>query len=987
MAHLLQIPGLNANNVEHLNTLVETFAATMVADAGARKAAGDLVKALEAAVDQQSGLVGILLTIAGADHVDEAVRMAAAVALKNVTKNCWVPHQAEHVVMRHDKQALRQSIFPVMLACPPSVRRMLSEAVTLMAAHDFPREWPDIVTIVTGELERVRTEGITAANKDALLGTLSTGHSVFQRYRKEQELTEETKDEMLMINGHTAEILILSLVRGVELAESQLTSNPEVVTIAVQMIEATVEVLYDTTCLDLGEEHIKLLNEYMDALMRTLRLECESLVGSAWKAGPLVSMRSAAMSLLSMYVQKYDEEVEGFVGGFMHVVWDLIKSPSSGNPACDDLMVGALGFMQGIVRGIHRKLLDDANVLPQLIQDVVLPNLALSEEDQDCFETEEEVYIQRDIEGSNVHTRRLASCELCRALVDIYPHVLPTFLETATGLAAQNAWQAKDTCIYLITTLAFKGAASSTQRGAGTLNPAVPIGDFFSSTIIPELSSFTTDETVSTPIIKADVIRFVATFREHIPKEMYIPIIGWLTEWIANPSVVIQTYAAHTIERMLLVRDANGTPYVGANDLQPCAGKLLQNLCIRATTDKKLNEYTMMCLMRVVRCAPECVRPFVGDVVTAMMTPLASIIKVPSNPLFAHHLFEVLASCTAACPDQALAIEGLLWPYLIDGILVTDVVELLPYALQLLALLLRIRPEPQIPEHFMNLFAPMLTPSLYEHKGNVPALTRVLCAFICKDAAAVHAADPNFTTKILGVFQHLIASKREDNYGFEILTAMLLHYPREILDPLMPGALQILFNRMQVGRTSKYHKLLALFLCVVVAHHGEAYFSGAVEAIQAGMSVMVLDKIVLPIVPMVAGDLERKICTVALTELCSKSAIVQANGPLWAKCVLQILSVLHLGVQEDAEANHFTPQHHSVDDLQRTIEESSAGSKYVPLAGAAVAPEDPVAQVNDSAVHFRTQMVAMLQSNPQLQQLLQQNLPADAFNTLMGSLS
>ena len=80
------------------------------------------------------------------------------------------------------------------------------------------------------------------------------------------------------------------------------------------------------------------------------------------------------------------------------------------------------------------------------------------------------------------------------------------------------------------------------------------------------------------------------------------------------------------------------------------------------------------------------------------LTLVSQTCKNPTNPMFAHHLFECVAAlmrfiCEAS-PDAVKAFEGMLMtPF--QEVLAKDVVDFLPYVFQLLAQLLELRPTPR----------------------------------------------------------------------------------------------------------------------------------------------------------------------------------------------------------------------------------------------------------------------------------------------------
>jgi exportin-2 (importin alpha re-exporter) len=60
-------------------------------------------------------------------------------------------------------------------------------------------------------------------------------------------------------------------------------------------------------------------------------------------------------------------------------------------------------------------------------------------------------------------------------------------------------------------------------------------------------------------------------------------------------------------------------------------------------------------------------------------------------------------------------------------------------------------------------------------KGNVPALTRLVKAYITKDIGGIF--DRGQIEPILGVFQKLNASKLNDQYGVELLQSIFTYAP------------------------------------------------------------------------------------------------------------------------------------------------------------------------------------------------------------------
>lgn len=98
---------------------------------------------------------------------------------------------------------------------------------------------------------------------------------------------------------------------------------------------------------------------------------------------------------------------------------------------------------------------------------------------------------------------------------------------------------------------------------------------------------------------------------------------------------------------------------------------------------------------------------------------------------------------------------------------------------------------------YMAVFPPLLTPVFWERHGNIPALTRLLVAYLAKAGQEIIAA--GHLPPMLGVFQKLVASKANDQYGFALISAIVQHLPLASYQQFMPTVWQLLFTRLQVG--------------------------------------------------------------------------------------------------------------------------------------------------------------------------------------------
>jgi exportin-2 (importin alpha re-exporter) len=100
-----------------------------------------------------------------------------------------------------------------------------------------------------------------------------------------------------------------------------------------------------------------------------------------------------------------------------------------------------------------------------------------------------------------------------------------------------------------------------------------------------------------------------------------------------------------------------------------------------------------------------------------------------------------------------------------------------PFVFQILSQMLELHTNHSEPlsNYYNEMLPPLLTPTLWELRGNVPALVRLLRAYLRAGASRIVAE--NRISAMLGVFQKLIGSKLNDVYGFELLEALFEHVP------------------------------------------------------------------------------------------------------------------------------------------------------------------------------------------------------------------
>jgi exportin-2 (importin alpha re-exporter) len=354
---------------------------------------------------------------------------------------------------------------------------------------------------------------------------------------------------------------------------------------------------------------------------------------------------------------------------------------------------------------------------------------------------------------------------------------------------------------------------------------------------------------------------------------------------------------------------------------------------------------------------------------------LGIVAKNPKNPQYNHYLFESIAILirSVATKDAAhtSAFEQFLFPPF-QHILQMEVVEFTPYVFQLLAQILEFRPDGAgLGQAYGSLLPPLLTPTLWERKGNIPALTRLLVAYFSKGSAEI--VQQNLLLGILGVFQKLIASKSSESYAFDILRAIVQFVPKEAFMPRMKDILQILMMRLQQGKTQKYVGLVTHFFALFIGKFGSQTYFDQLDQIQPGLGIMILTQVWLPrLQASPPTRLEAKTQVIGLTELLCKSPSFLTDAgktEIWS----QILScAVKIIISHDSHLNAFTTEGND-DDV-----EIGYDATFSVLHFALGPARDPFPDIVDASVAFVQSLSQLCASQPgQLTPLIQRGLQSD----------
>lgn len=877
---------------ENLQTLARYLQETLSPDVNVRRPAEKFLEGVE--VNQNYPL--LLLNLVHKPEVDMTIRIAGSVAFKNYIKRNWcVEEYQTDRIHASDRVAIKSLIVTLMLTSPESIQKQLSDAISIIGKTDFPLKWPELITQM---VEKFSTGDFHVIN-----GVLQTAHSLFKKYRYEFK-SNELWTEIKYVLEKLAQPLTDLLLATMNLAQTH-ANDPNALKIIYHSLVLICKVFYSLNFQDLPEFFEDNMQVWMTNFhtLLTADVKCLKTI-SEDEAGVMEQLKSQVCDNVALYAQKYDEEFQNYLPQFVTDVWNLLMETGL-EPKYDLLVSNALQFLSSVAeRQNYRHLFEDNTVLSSICEKVIIPNMEFRVSDEELFEDNPEEYTRRDIEGSDVDTRRRAACDLVNTLsqnfeqriMEIFGQYLQVMLAKYMENPKQN-WRSKDAALYLVTSLVSRGA---TQRhGVTQTSQLVSIPQFCQEQILPELERVDVNEL---PVLKADAIKYIMTFRSILPKEMVVATLPQLVRHLTSESAVVHTYAACTLEKILILKDSNNFPIVTGVQLEPLASDLLSNLfTVLAHPVSEENEYVMKAMMRTFSTLQERVIPYLNVALPKLTEKMQIVAKNPSKPHFNHYLFETFSlAIRIVCksnPTAVTSFEDILFP-IFQGILQQDIQEFIPYVFQILSMLMEYTPPGAIPEPYMQLLPCLLAPILWDRPANISPLVRLLSAFATQAAPQIIAQDK--LSGFLGVFQKLIASKANDHEGFHLVQAMVQHFPTEALAPFHKQIFILFFQRLSSSKTTKYVINLIVYFCLFAVKYSPNELVSIIDEIQAQMFGMVLEKLFINEMQKISGTIERKIVACGITKLlCECPAVLNGSyQKYWAPLLQALIQFFELPLDE-----------------------------------------------------------------------------------------
>ncbi|KAK1272184.1 Exportin-2 [Acorus gramineus] len=926
-------------SAEALQTLSQCFLQTLSPDAGPRRSAESY---LSTAADSP-GYALALLRLLSDPSVPDPVRVASAVHFKNLLRSRWSPSDDHPPISAAERDQIKSLLVRLLLDASSSsslVQSQLSESLSLIGRHDFPSNWPSLLPELVASLH-------SSNNYPAINGILGAANSIFKKFRS-VDTNDVRRDLKYCLDGFAAPLLDVFLRTSRLISSAGPASPPEAVKPLFESQRLCCRIFYSLNFIDLPEYFEDHMKEWMTEFRAYLTTTYP------WPTiGPVVDdLRAAVCENLGLYMEKYEEDFRDYLKDFASSVWELLRSASPP----DQLAVTAIRFLTKVSTSVHHSLFSSPDVLGPICTGIVVPNVRMREEDEEMFESNYVEYVRRDVEGSDVDTRRRIACELLKGIAGNYRDQVKAIVSAQiegmlTAYAANPAvnWREMDCAIYLVVALAHK-------KGGGVVasSDLVDVEGFFLRVVVPELQS---QDANVVPVLKADALKFFIVFRSQIPKHVALSLLPDVVRLLALENNVVHSYAASCIEKLLLVKDEGGALRFTPADVAPLLPTLIPALYNALKfPDSQENQYVMKCIMRVLGFADVGV-DIAGSCITGLTLVLDEVCKNPRNPVFNHYLFEAVAALIRrSCerdPAFVAVFEASLFPVL-QMILTTDVREFWPYTFQIFAQLVEVH-APPLPPSYMHLFELLLLEETWKRPEVVPALVRLLRAYLRKSPHELN--QEGRLDRVIDIFNRLITSSKTESLGFYIMNTLIENLGWDMISSKAGKIWTLIFVRLQSHQARGFVKSLIIFMSLFLVKHGPAALVDSINSVQANVFSGILTQFWIPNLESITGFIEWKLTAVASTRLiCESPALLDGSMTvIWGKMLDSIVKLLARPEEDRVEDEPEVP------DIGENVGYTAT---FVRLYNAGKKEEDPLREIKDPREYLVKSLMTLSVRSP-----------------------
>ncbi|XP_013114275.1 importin-7 [Stomoxys calcitrans] len=437
--------------------LTELLRATIDPNPEQRKAAEDQLAQIRKII----GFVPTILQIVMNNNVDQPVRQAGAVYLKNMISSNWADHEVQpgepipFSIHEQDRAMIRSSIVDAIVHSPELLRVQLAVCLNCIIKNDFPGRWPQVVDNISIYLQNPDVKGWN--------GALITMYQLVKTY--EYKRSEERAPLNEAMN------LLLPMIYQLMV---NLMNDPSEASVLMQ--KQILKIYYALTQFSLPLDLItkETFSQWMEICRQIAERpvpDCSHLDDDEkpefawwktkkWALHIMVRMFERYGSPRNVISDKYQKFAEWylptFTQGVLDVLLKILDQYRNNIYVSPRVLTDVLAYIKNAVsHAFSWKLIKPHMVA--IIQDVLFPIMSFSDQDQELWETDPHEYIKLKFDIFEDYATPVPAAQsllhsCCKKRKGILPKAMTIIMQIITSPNADN--KQKDGALHMIGTLA-----------------------------------------------------------------------------------------------------------------------------------------------------------------------------------------------------------------------------------------------------------------------------------------------------------------------------------------------------------------------------------------------------------------------------------------------------------------------------------------------------------------------------------------------------
>ena len=758
------------------------------------------------------------------------------------------------------------------------VSTVLIEIMLILVDKEF-------IHLTFPNLMPILIEGLSAPQDAHQFTSLCMMKKLFKKYRSDFP-SQDSINEMKYILHLLANLLLQKCIAYVK--EIGTTTDPQRKEDMCTLFCLGLNVFQSLSSVDLPEAFEDALQNWLDVLAEVFN-QCHRV---PYLKDGILKTACSVLRVVNLYFEKYGEDIKDHVRKFYELVISLM--PKIKEDTNHDKLVSLL--MKFFSISMYKQSLNTViqEKISKLIEELVYPNLVTKEEDIESFEQTPDVFISNDLEEADQETRRRNSLNLLRQLsfnYDITPtlkHLVST--EFSKYMQDTSKWQIKVNAINII----IGGFALQYSAATGAISVKLDESQFLTicqQYIFPEIDIKADAESINKlPYLKSTAIKFLYVFRNQIPVQYLCNIVCKLCVFLQAKNFVLSSYAASTIDKLMILKDKNNQPKIKEVDFGGYVANLLTTLAGYLNSGKSY--YGLKILYRTITMCPNSTIKFVPQLYQLITNLLISNSKSAADSTYNYYLYECLALIIKHSTGNSAALQQYAQPIqsLMSSIIQEHKQELVFYAFQIHSLFLSISAAPSdAHKTIMN--------SLLSSKANwnssmkylIPSLVLFTKVFIQKQKEILQPKDIQVLVETFASLLNL----RLDESAFSLAQTLVRIYPIQQFADFLKMIMVAICQRIQTDKAKlsatpiSFSRAFICFLSEIFILYGFESVYKICEAIQPGLFFMIINSQVESL-QYIEGKVKARRCIYAFLLLASEKVVLQ-NQKLWLDMIKPII--------------------------------------------------------------------------------------------------